>query len=759
MIKRDSSLIADTAVSGTSYSFDMLFSYSVPENMADTVQAGCRILVPFGRGNKTRTAVVMNLRNGDTNCLKPITIQVDSEPVIPEELVKLAYYLHDNTFCSYYDAIKAMLPPGYNLVLSDNEIPKNAIGDLTVKMVRLSDEYIKNPQNFKLTPKQKIVANTLSEYLSASEKEIAYICGVTSSVVKRLVANGVAVAFENETFRKTVNVSKKRDINDTVLSAEQQRAFDVICSNIKSRTASCFLLHGVTGSGKTAVFEKLIYDTVSMGRTALLLIPEIALTPQILNRFGSLFGERVAVLHSGLSMGQRYDEYKRIKQGMADIVIGTRSAIFAPLENIGLIVMDEEGERSYKSDSTPRYNTSDVARQRCRYHNAVLLLASATPSIESYYKAERNIYNLVELKERYNSAQLPDVQIVDMNLERKAGNRTELSRVLADEIRKNIDNHEQTILLLNRRGYHTIISCVQCCQPVYCPNCTVPMTYHKANGKMMCHYCGNVSEMPVICDKCGSEKFKMTGFGTQRIEEELEMFFPDARILRMDADTTFSRYSYEKNFSDFADGKYDIMLGTQMIGKGLDFPDVTLVGVLSVDNSLYNGDFRSYERTFSLITQVVGRGGRDGKKARAYLQTFMPDHYVINLASQQDYTKFYKEEIMMRRSMLYPPVCDLCIIGLSGADENQVSEADSRVMQIISEMIEKSTLKTPLRVIGPVKCSHLRINGKFRHRIIMKCKNTEEIRCLISNVIKEASKCRELSKVSIYADMNGDIGI
>lgn len=753
------SLIADTAVSGTSYSFDMIFSYAVPEELKETVKEGCRVLVPFGRGNKRRIAVILKLKNGDSSKLKFIEMQVDEKPVVSDELIELSYYLHDNTFCTYYDALKTMLPPGYNIVMS-GEIPKMAAGSNIVRMVRLSEEYKNNPENFRLTPKQKSAAEMLEEYENISEKELAYICGITVSVIKRMACNGIIEYFENEVFREAYNCdSVQRNIDDTVLSPEQQRAFEDIFKKVEEKVPSCFLLHGVTGSGKTAVFERLIYETISRGRSAVLLIPEIALTPQILQRFCSLFGKRVAIIHSGLSMGQRYDEHRRIKNGDADIVIGTRSAIFAPLENIGIIIMDEEGERSYKSDSSPRYNTIDVARQRCRYNNCTLVLASATPSIESYYHAKRGIYNLTELKERYKNAPLPEVNIVDMNDERANGNRTGFSHALSAAIRQNIDRGEQTILLLNRRGYHTMMSCVECSQPVYCPNCTVPMTFHKANGRLMCHYCGYVSDIPGICDKCGSKRFRMTGTGTQRIEEEIQMFFPDARILRMDADTTFSRFSYEKNFRAFADGEYDIMLGTQMIGKGLDFPNVTLVGVLSIDNSLYSGDFRSYEKTFSLITQVVGRGGRDGRKSRAYIQTFMPEHYVIKLASNQDYVSFYNEEISIRRNMIYPPVCDLCVIGLSGVQEEQVEKAGKCVFSIMSELLSDWNYKTPVKIIGPLKCSHLRINGKFRHRIIVKCKNTREIREFISTVIKKSAKCRELSGVSVYADMNGDVGI
>lgn len=810
-------LIAEVAVSGTAYSFDMLFSYAVPEGMVSALHCGCRVILGFGRTNQLRTGVVMRLSEGDTSGLKLILEQVDEVPVISEELLNLAVWLKKHTFCTYFEAVKAMLPPAMSVVIQEkfrlnkkfdrtealsenagkllaemqkaaderqlmtiaksakrsilNELTENGaiesdnafkqnVGDASIQMVRLSKEYLEFPEKFKLTPKQKKTADFLEECGSASVRELAYMCGVTTAVVKRLAANGAAEEYTSEVLR-TVDLqeSEKRSPEDIILSDQQQKAHDAVLSRLFEKKAGVFLLHGVTGSGKTSVFEKLIHDTVKMGRQALLLIPEIGLTPQILRRFRGLFGEKVAVIHSGLSLGQRLDEYKRIKRGDASIVIGTRSAVFAPLDNIGLIIMDEEGERSYKSDSAPRYNTADVAKQRCLYHNAVLLLASATPSIESYYYAEKGIYKLLEMDRRFHSLALPEVEIVDMNLERQSGNKSEFSRALVEGINENLRNGQQTILLLNRRGYHTIISCCDCFQPIYCPNCSVPMTYHKVNDRLMCHYCGYSAPPAKICPRCGSERLKSMGFGTQRLEEELKMFFPDARILRMDADTTFSRYSYEKGFTAFRNGEYDIMVGTQMIGKGLDFPNVTLVGVLSVDKSLYAGDFRSYERTFSIITQVVGRSGRGQQAGKALLQTFMPEHYVMNLAAQQDYKEFYKEEIAIRRAMIFPPICDMCIFCFAGAEEEAVKKGADAVIALMSSRLSQLQPKTPVRVLGPVKCSHGKINGKFRYRILMKCKNNEEMREFISTLLVNSAKLREMKNITFYADMNGDAGV
>lgn len=813
------SLIAEIAVSGTLYSFDMLFSYTVPQNMRK-VQCGCRVLVPFGKGDSRRIGVVMKLADGDGLGLKPVLSLVDSDPVLSKEFINLAFYLHDNTFCTYFEAVKAMLPPAMNVtvkekfrvnrnfndfksldseatelfgkiqqfsddaglndfisnfisengrktidelcensaIVSDN-IFRQKIGDAVMKTVRLTDKYINCPESFRLTPKQKTVVKFLEENGTASSRETAYMCGVTAVVIANLVRNGAVEEYETEVFRRVDDFSEGRaDINKTILSDEQQNAYNLISEQVHKRKPAVFLLHGVTGSGKTSVFEKLISDTVSGGRRVMMLIPEISLTPQVLKRFRSLFGERVAVIHSGLTLGQRLDEYKRIKKGDADIVIGTRSAVFAPLDNIGLIIMDEEGERSYKSDITPRYNAHDVAKQRCAYHGSTLLLASATPSIESYYLAEKGLYNLIKMKKRYRNIPLPEVSIVDMGEERADGNITEFSRTLVDEINLNLQNGEQTILLLNRRGYHTIISCVDCYQPVYCPNCSVPLTYHRKNGRLMCHYCGYSGELVKKCPSCNSERLKSMGFGTQKLEEELNMYFPTARVLRMDADTTFSRYSYEKNFTDFRNGEYDIMIGTQMIGKGLDFPNVTLVGVLSIDKALYAGDFRSYERTFSLITQVVGRSGRSLKRGRAILQTFIPDHYIINLSAGQDYENFYKEEIALRRTMIFPPVCDMCAFCFSGTDDIQVKKGASAVLGLMRESLREINPKTPVRVLGPVKCSYGKINGRYRWRIIVKCKNNPEIRGFISGVLKKSAKLKDMSGISLYADMNGDTG-
>lgn len=804
------------AVSSASFAFDKPFSYSVPKELSDKLEPGMRVVVPFGRGNRKRGAIVLKteeLTSADSN-LKSIISLSDNAPVLNSEMMELAQWLRDTTFCTYYDAVKTIIPTGMNINIKESysiirsDLPgdneqkalyerlaaaedinseadkiksegkgrllsllesegfiqcrisgKQKLGDISVKLIKLTDEYMKKPSEFTLTAKQKQLADVIAENSGISLKEACYLAGTGNSVAKKLCEKKAAQIHECEAYRSVYSDSpEKRSVYDTVLTESQQKVFNSVYTSMTKGKPECFLLHGVTGSGKTAVFEKLIFSCISSGKQAVFLIPEISLTPQAVRRFQALFGDEVAVLHSGLSLGQRMDEYKRIKRGLAKIAVGTRSAVFAPFENIGIIIVDEEGERSYKSDSSPRYNAIDVAKKRCRRHNAVLLLASATPSVESYYYANKGIYRLLEMKERYSGNELPKVGIVDMSEEREDGNTSEFSSILVDEINENLKNKEQTILLLNRRGYHTIISCCDCGRPVYCPNCSIPMTYHKVNGCLMCHYCGHSQPTVETCPECGSNRLKSMGFGTQKMQEELENLFPSARILRMDADTAMSRQAYEKNFSDFGQGRYDIMIGTQMIGKGLDFPNVTLVGVISMDKSLFAGDFRSYEKTFSLVTQVVGRCGRGGKKGRAYLQTFMPDHYVLNLAARQDYEGFYREEIAIRKALLFPPFCDICVVGFSGENEDRTAAAAAKIIEIIKKIIAGG-VSIPLRVLGPVQCAYGKINGKYRYRVIIKCKNNADFREFIKNSLLEINKLSEFKDINVYADINGDIGV
>lgn len=806
------------AVWDTAYSFDRLFTYTSFESVC----VGCRVAVPFGFNNSKRVGMVLEAEetSGELDAsVKPVIFVMDKEPLLNDEQLQLVHWLKEMTFCTYSDAIRAILPAGMQvelcqkaeispniaeISLSDEEksllcflqaaksqrsfdrllqaegnadkqriidslfekkalqmtdYARQKVGNSGIKMIRLTGEYDALSKICRITPKQKKLIELLKEQPVLSEKEACYLCGITGSVVTSAVKSGIVERYTGDLFRDIPDIEKTRDASDIRLSDEQTPVFEKISEAVRSRTPHCFLLHGVTGSGKTSVFLKLIDETIRMGRQVIMLVPEIALTPQVVKEFCSLFGQQVTVIHSELSLGQRADAYKRIKNGDVKIVIGTRSAVFAPAENLGLIIVDEEGERAYKSDSSPRYHAIEVAKKRCRTNNCTLLLASATPSVESYYYAKKGVYTLLEMKKRYADMPLPEVSVVDMNEERLLGNDTEFSDELMIALKENLKAGEQSILLLNRRGYHTIISCCDCNKPVYCPNCSVPMTYHKVNNSLMCHYCGHTEEMTESCRFCGGTRMRKMGFGTQTLEESLEKALPEARILRMDADTTMSRYAYEEKFSAFARGEYDIMAGTQMIGKGLNFPNVTLVGVLSVDKALFAGDFRSYERTFSLITQVVGRGGRGDKKGRAVLQTFMPEHYVLRLAAMQNYEEFYREEITLRRALVFPPICDICVIGFVGVSENVTAAAAQYAAQCIEELVRQTGFEKPLRVLGPMPFSYGKINGKYRYRLILKCKNTKEYRDLVREILNAVYSRREFAKIHIYADMNGDIGV
>ena len=795
------------AVEGTAYSFDALFTYLVPDSLSGRISAGMRVVVPFGRGNRSRVALVFEVSPApeDRSKLKYISALADSEPVISPEMIKLCRWIRDNTFCTYFDAFRAILPPGLSYTLQsryepvngfsgsltkpeeellgkisglrerysaesaekpvlrslidkgavrESELLKRRVGDETTLMVKLAEQP-EDAEPPKLTPKQKQVIEFLEENTAASVHEVCYALNITAAVVKRLVEKGILEEYEYQVFRLESSGGATESPSDIVFSPKQQEVYDGLLALMNEDAPKCALLRGITGSGKTSVFIRLINEAVKQGKSAIMLVPEISLTPQMVGKFRRLFGDEVAILHSSLSLGERADEYTRIKTGKAHIVVGTRSAVFAPVQNLGIIVIDEEGEGTYKSESAPRYHARDVAKQRCFWHGAFLLLASATPSLESYYNAKTGRYSLFELDERYNNAVLPEVFIVDMRIEQQNGNHSAFSMPLIEEMRTNLERGEQSILLLNRRGYHTSVRCATCGKAAECPNCALPLTYHKANNTVTCHYCGFTRALARVCPFCGSKFMVMKGTGTQRIEDEISEIFPKARILRMDADTTAAKNAFESKFKAFAAGEYDIIVGTQMIAKGLDFPNVTLVGVLKTDNSLYAGDFRAYERTFSLITQVVGRGGRGVKRGRAMIQTFTPDHYVLNLAASQNYPDFYKEEIELREAMLYPPFCDIIVVGFISLVDRDCSAAALRFRTILEEKHAECP-EMPLRILGPARNVISKVNGRFRWRLILKCRNSSQLRKLVEQSLKQAGTEKQFRDVTFFADMNGD---
>lgn len=748
----------------------------------------------------------------DEEGIKPIISLIDRDPLINDELLEMVRWLKENTFCTYYEAFRTIVPAGFavslgisytlspqrptpddaltpaetelydTLLATDSQKKfdalasaadpsllealadkgllersdeiKRRVGDETVTMVKLSDALLNGDVEHGTTPKQRLVEEFLTESGAASVKEVMYFVGVTRTIIKNMTDKGILTEYKYETFRTPKTAARGLSADDITLSSEQETAYSGIMELVNARKPAGALLHGVTGSGKTAVFIKLIQSVTASGRTALMLVPEISLTPQLVGKFKAAFGDTVAVIHSALSLGQRMDEFKRAKNGSAKIVIGTRSAVFAPLNDIGIIIMDEEGEGTYKSESSPRYHARDVAIQRCGAHNCVLLMASATPSLESYYYAKSGRYHLFELNTRYNEAPLPQVVVADMSIEAEQGNRSPFCEDLVRAVNENLKNGRQSILLLNRRGYNTFAVCGTCREAIKCPNCLLPLTLHKSNSRLMCHCCGYSVKFDGNCPRCGGSNIRTSGAGTQLIEEELETFFPNARILRMDADTTSSRMQYEEKFRDFEDGKYDIMIGTQMIAKGLDFPKVTLVGVISLDNSLFAGSYRSYERTFSLLTQVVGRGGRGEDRGVAYIQTYLPDHHVIELASQQDYKGFYAQEVALRRELIYPPFCDICQITFSAALESDAIKSANAFVELMRAKIATLTEKFPLRVLGPARSGQGRANRRYRHALTIKCKNSKPFRDFISGLLIEAYKDKRFANVRVTSDIN-----
>ncbi len=812
-------MVAKIAVDQTVYHFDKPFDYSVPSDLAGQVRPGCRVLVPFGSGNRKRQGMVLALETAEVppEKIKPVSAVLDREPLLTEEMLKLAQWVRDTTFCTLYDAVRLMLPVGINyqvvsaygvsaglspdtldalpdgakqlvrglqglapltaegisrkLGLSVEEKTLEALckkgiltvrqdavrrmGDASVRMVRLTEEWEPACQG-KITAKQKSVVSLLSDVGSASVKELCYFLGITPAVVQALVKKNVCAYFENEVYRGPYHSAPPApDTAPLTLTGEQQAAYDALTNQLREGGGTS-LLFGVTGSGKTAVFLKLIQQVVAGGRDVIVMVPEISLTPQLIDVFRRRFGGDVAVFHSGLSMGERMDEWKRVKSRKAHIAVGTRSAVFALFAQLGLIVMDEEQEYTYKSESAPRFHARDIARFRCGYHRALLLLSSATPSVETFYAARKGKYTINRLTARYGGAVLPEVEVVDMNAELRGGNTGVYSAALAACLERNLAEKKQSILLLNRRGYHTFASCKACGTVLVCPHCSISMTYHAANGRLMCHYCGYSMAMPRECPACRQKEIKYAGLGTQRAEEELRELFPQARILRMDTDTTMARFSHETKLGQFAGGEYDIMIGTQMVAKGLDFPNVTLVGVLSADQSLYSDDYRGYERAFSLLTQVVGRSGRGGCAGRAVIQTMTPENPIIQLAADQDYDSFFQDEIALRRARLYPPFADLCMVGFVGLDQALTIRGTKQFLKMLTDLASSAYPELPLRVIGPSEAAVLKVSNKYRYKLMIKCRNGRPFRAMLSKLLTEFGGLREFSKVTVYADMNPD---
>ncbi len=605
----------------------------------------------------------------------------------------------------------------------------------------------------KTAPLRYAVVELLCAVGEASTKELCYFTGASSATLRALVKSGVISLERREVYRR-VMVDGVEPAEEPILNQAQQGAFEGLNALAAAGSPAAALLYGVTGSGKTQVYLKLIYETLRRGRTALVLVPEISLTPQLMRIFAAHFGERIAVLHSSLRAGERYDEWKRVKAGEARVVIGTRSAVFAPLKDLGLIVLDEEQESTYQSENVPKYHAREVAKFRCVQHNALLLLASATPSVETMYQAERGAYHLFVLKQRYNQRALPPVDIIDMKEELRSGNGTDLSTPLIQSVKEAAALGEQSILLLNRRGASRMVSCGECGEVPTCPRCSVHLTYHSANGRLMCHYCGHSQTLPPACPSC-SGTLNFIGAGTQRVEEELNEALPGLEILRMDADSISATHSHEKLLARFEKERIPVLLGTQMVAKGLDFPNVTLVGVISADQSLYVDDYRAGERTFSLLTQVVGRAGRGEKGGKAIIQTYTPDNDVIRCAAQQDYDSFYRQEIALRELRGCPPFRDLFVLTASGRLESAVLRACMRLRRTLEAWLKLPVYQNlAVQLLGPAPAAIAKINERYRYRLTLACTNTRPVRDMIAALLRAAQTDKENKGVSVTADVN-----
>ena len=742
------------AVSNATFHFDKLYTYAVMPDQQDTVKLGSMVLVPFGRGSRARMGVVLACdAEPESAKLKYLFDVAPASACLTPELLRLVHFLKERTFCTYYEAVKAVIPYGAQYkpaVAADGVTPV-----LQKQLTRHTENSYKLVGALQQKPKPTAKQLAAVALLGGGPRTLNELedKGISRAVLDNLCAKGV---LECSKVNKSIDLYSSIPLkNEPIcLTAEQQAAYDALLPKLEDDAPHSALLYGVTGSGKTLVFLKLIAHCLEQGRKALVLVPEISLTPQMILRLKSQFGRRVAVQHSALNHTERLLQWQMIQDGGADIVVGTRSAIFSPLENIGLIIIDEEQEHTYRSESAPRYSAHEMARQRAAENGALLLLASATPSTESFYAAQHGRTQLVRLTQRYGGNPLPKVQIVDMRAELASGNPREISLAMEDAIRRNLDAGKQTILLLNRRGYQTMAQCEDCREVLKCQKCSVPMVYHKSAHKVLCHYCGSQMEPPTVCPTC-SGKLQYRGFGTQKAEEELAKLFPDARVLRMDQDSTAAKDAHEKLLAKFADHEYDIMVGTQMVAKGLDFEDVTLVGVLGIDSLLFAQGFRAYENVFSLITQVVGRSGRAKDPGFAIIQTTDPDNPVLNLAAAQDYDAFFEQEIAYRKLGLYPPFCGLCVIGFAGAKEIETARAAARFAALLGQLAAKQP-DLPLRVLGPTPGSIEKINDTYRYKLTIKCRNDRRFRDLVRSALELYEQEKLPSKATVAVDLHSD---
>ena len=807
------------AVSAAPYSIDKPYSYLVPESLAAAAVPGVRVMVPFGRGNKESEGLILaRVQEPKLPGSKALRQVLDPEPVLDKAGIDLALWMRGRYFCTVFEAVKTILPAGlwYGLreiwslamepetarsaavglpgawqvldllekqggkadirvlrdalgdgaekplkamkkveILTCETDAKRKIADKSHRMVELAvnteDAYALTEPKRRSAPARYEVVNFLATAGRTPAAEVSYYTGASARTLKAMEKAGL-IAFSEEEELRVPSLDDVEPGPEIVLNEEQQRAFEEILGRVQAAKPSVTLLHGVTGSGKTQVYLRLVQETLALGKTAMVLVPEIVLTPQMMRKFSSYFGSRVAMLHSSLKMTERYDQWKRIRRGEVDVVLGTRSALFAPLKNLGLIIMDEEQEGSYQSENVPRYDAREVAKYLCVREKAALVFGSATPTVETAWAAEQGSYQKALLRRRYNENALPEVLIADLRQEILNGNPGLISTPLRQELEKNLAAGEQSILFLNRRGSSRMLLCGECGYVPQCPRCSTAMTYHSANGRLMCHYCGHSEPAADTCPECGGW-MKHVGAGTQKVEEELRELFPEAGILRMDADTTAG--GHEEILQTFERERVPILLGTQMVAKGLDFENVTLVGVLSADISLYVDNYRAAERTFSLLTQVVGRAGRGGKTGRAVIQTYTPGNDVIRCAARQDYDAFYESEIRMRRLRRYPPFADLFTVTVSGTEEGRVLRAAVSVRETLRQLCRRPELAAgEPEVLGPAPAPVVKVNNRFRYRCTLVGKNDKATREMLAWLQKDFAKDSANRGMNLFVDHN-----
>jgi primosomal protein N' (replication factor Y) len=812
-------MTAEIAVAAAVYAIDKPYSYQIPEGM--TVLPGMRVTVPFGRGNRRSEGVVLSVDERCDPALKPVGQLLDPKPVLSGQMLRLAAFIRERYFCTFFDAIRAMLPAGMWFAARDtytvSALPDDwrsqvkrkpsacavmdailafggtaehtklaqqfeedplddalryllnkkwltaetnflrRVGDKTEKLVSLCMPWEETEtlvrQKRKSAALQASVLELLRTVGCCGAKELCYYTGASMATLNRLETLG-CISFTTQEVLRLRIPPQEAPAAPLVLNREQQAAYEGLLEQSRQEKPGVALLYGVTGSGKTSVYLKLIEQCMASGRQAIVLVPEIALTPQLLGLFSSYFGENVAVLHSSLRVAERYDTFKRIARGDASVVIGTRSAVFAPVPRLGLMVVDEEQEHTYKSENNPRYHGREVAIFRGAKENALVVLGSATPSVESMYRAQTGVYRLYTLRSRFNRQELPPVELVDMKQELKEGNGGAISSVLLDALRENVRLGQQSILFLNRRGSSRLTVCIECGDVPSCPRCSVHLTYHQANGRLMCHLCGYSQPLPERCPKCAGH-FKQVGFGTQRVAEELETLLPGTGVLRMDADTVSAANPHEKILDQFKREKIPILLGTQMVTKGLNFENVTLVGVMNADQSLYAPSYRAAETTFSLITQVVGRAGRGQAPGRAVIQTMTPENTVLCLAAAQDYDRFYASEIHLRELRECPPFCDQVTVSFTGLFEADVQQSAARFRQMCEAMLQQSAYRgMHATLLGPAPAAIVKVNNRYCYQLTAACRLEKPMRQMLAYLLREFSRDKKNRGVTAFADVN-----